>query len=175
MDLKDVENVVKQYSDARKSLSKRVAAFKDEEDALKRRFVPGIKRIVEEVTERYNRLSSLLNEAKHLFERPRTATFHGIKVGFQKQKGELAWEDDAAVVKLIRKHFPDQVDTMIKVVEKPIKAALATLTVAELKRLGVRVEDDSDKILIKTTDTEIDKLVEALLKPGKTEEEEAAA
>ena len=74
------------------------------------------------------------------------------------------WEDDSQVVKLIQKHFPEQFDVLVKTIEKPIKDSLANLSVADLKRIGVTVTDSGDCVVIKSMDSEIDKLVDALLK-----------
>ncbi|HNW37160.1 MAG TPA: hypothetical protein PKM25_19620, partial [Candidatus Ozemobacteraceae bacterium] len=68
-----------------------------------------------------------------------------------------------SVVKLIRKHFPEQVDVLVKITEKPVQSALNQLTVGDLKKLGVSVSEGGDEALIKPTDTDIDKLVAKLL------------
>lgn len=105
-----------------------------------------------------------------MFDTPRTVVFYGIKVGLQKGKGAIEWDDDAQVVKLIEKHFPEQADVLIKTTKKPVKKALAQLTVAELKKLGIVVEETGDQVVIKSTDSEIDKLVNALLKEDEIKE-----
>jgi hypothetical protein len=98
------------------------------------------------------------------FVKPRTRLLHGIKFGYQKRKGEIAWEDEAKVVALIRKHFPEQEEILIKIVETPVKKALGQLAAADLKKLGVSVENDTDEVIIKATDSDIDQIVEAILK-----------
>ena len=57
--------------------------------------------------------------------------------------------------------------------EEPIRKALSELTVTELKRLGVTVEEADDQVVIKPTDSEVDKLVGKLLEDA--ERFEAAA
>jgi hypothetical protein len=101
--------------------------------------------------------------------------FHGIKVGYKKGTGKIEWEDADQVVKLIKKHFPDQADVLIISSEKPAKDALAQLTAAELKKLGVLVEESGDVPFIKDTSSEVDKLVAAFLKDEATDEEQAPA
>ena len=98
---------------------------------------------------------------------------YGIKIGFQKGKGEITWEDKDQVVKLIHKHFPEQAEALLKVTEMPVKTALAQLSAADLKKLGVTIIETGDEIVIRATDTEVDKLVEALLK-DEAEVKEAA-
>lgn len=100
--------------------------------------------------------------------------FHGIKVGFQKEKGKIEWDDVDQVVKLIKKHFPEQADVLIATSEKPVKDALNNLSAAELKKIGVNITSDGDVAFIRPTDSEVDKMVTALLKAA-TQDEEVAA
>lgn len=173
--LAEIERLTKDYSLARASLRERVEALNDEIERLKRLRLPQIRKAVEQASERQQALHVAVEGSPELFEKPRTIIFHGIKIGFQKGKGELAWEDEETVVKLIYKHFPEQADTLIKTTQKPLKTALAQLSVQELKRLGITVIETGDEVIIKATDTEIDKLVNALLKDEEIKEAKEAA
>ena len=63
----------------------------------------------------------------------------------------------------------DALALLIKTTEKPIKDGLSALPADKLKKLGVKVTDDTNKIVIKPVDSEVDKIVDALL--GDAEEE----
>ncbi len=173
--LAEIEQATKEYADARKVLAKRVEEMKDEQERIKRKHLPAIRRILEGVTSRYHGLRALIEENKGLFLKPRTAVFHGVKVGFQKGKGKLTWDDDDTVVRLIGKHFPDRVDDLIITKLVPSRAALAHMMAGDLKKLGVVLTGDEDEILIKSTDSEIDRFVDRLLKDGEEETGEAVA
>lgn len=172
--INDIEKITKEYADEREKLTDRIRNLEDEINQLKRKRLPVIKATVQHVMEKQEVLKAALEAAAPLFENPRTVVFHGIKVGFQKAKGKLAWTDDALVVKLIKKHFPDQVDILIKTTEKPSKDALKNLSAADLKKIGVTVNETGDQVVIKSTDSEIDKFVESLLKEDDTTTEVAA-
>lgn len=159
-----IEQLTKAYADSRDVLKKRVQTLEDETSALKRRHLPLIRRVLDDVQRRYDALKMALEEGRGLFGKPKTHTFHGVRVGFKKEKGRLTWESDEQVVRLIKKHFPDQAETLIRTRETPVKDALAQLPASDLKKLGVRLEDDEERPFIKTTDSEIDKMVDALLK-----------
>ncbi|HOT30157.1 MAG TPA: host-nuclease inhibitor Gam family protein [Candidatus Ozemobacteraceae bacterium] len=163
MDIGTIEKMTKDYADARGTLSGRVTEMNEAIDLIKRRYLPLIKHAVNSALDRKSKLQAEIENHPELFEKPRTLTLHGIKVGFQKQRAGIDWNDDEAVVKLIRKHFPDQVDVLVKTTEKPVKSALNQLTVADLKKLGVSVSDGADEAVIKPTDTDVDKLVAKLL------------
>lgn len=110
------------------------------------------------------KLEVAISENKDLFQKPRTLLMQGIKIGFQKGKGNLEWDDNAQVVKLIRKHYPEQADVLIVVEEKPSAKALENLSVAELKKIGVTVQETGDQIVIKPVDSKIDKMIDDLCK-----------
>lgn len=171
--LTEIETLTRAYADARALLAERVQALQEEIEAARRRRLRGIKEAVARAADAHAALKAAIESAPELFQRPRTVTIAGIKVGYQKGRGEIVWEDAAQVVRLIRRHLPEQADSLIKVVETPIKSALAQLSVAELKRIGVTVIETGDQVLIKPTDGEIDKLVDALLREAAAEEETA--
>lgn len=163
--LADVESRTKRYADARSVLAGYVQELNAEIELLKRAALPRIKELVARAAQREAELKSLIESNPALFEKPRTQTFHGIKVGFRKGTGGIDWEDDEHVCKLIRKHFTkDEADLLIKTVERPIAKALTDLDVATLKKLGCTVEATGDVVVIKATDSEIEKAVNALLK-----------
>lgn len=165
----DLERRAKSLANARAVLTGCVTALNDGIDALKRDAMPDIKAAVRGVADQHDKLKALIEENPELFTKPRTVVFHGIKFGYRKGTGGLEFEDEEQVVKLIRKHFPDQFDVLVKTKETPVKTALSGLTVAELKKLGVTVEATDDVVTITATDSAVDKLVKALLKSA-TEE-----
>jgi hypothetical protein len=162
--LQQIDGLAKDYSEARQRLRDLVNDLNDQIEAVKKKALPGIRRAVETTAARESTLRSAVQERTDLFKRPRSLVFHGIKVGFQKAKGQLLWEDDGVVVKALKKLFPEAWETYVQVIEKPMKSALAGLAGADLKRIGVTVTNDTDEVLIKSTDSDIDKLVNAWLK-----------
>jgi hypothetical protein len=175
MTILEVEAKTKSYADARDAVSAIVTAIEEEIAAVKKRHMARLKKAVGIMAERQAELKATIEDNADLFAKRRTQVFYGIKVGLQKQKGEITWVDESQVIKLIHKHFPDMADALIKTTEKPIKSALAQLPAADLKKLGVSVTDDTDAVVIRATDSEIDKLVEALLKDEEIKEAKEAA
>ena len=162
--LNQIETKTKTHALAREALAERVRELQDAIEDAKRRRLPGIKRAVEDAKATEAALRAAIEDSPELFEKPRTVIFYGIKVGFQKGKGRIEWDDDERVVTLIKRHFPDQIEALVKVTEKPLKTALAQLSVQELKKLGIEVEETGDLVVIKDTASDVDKLVTALLK-----------
>jgi arsenate reductase-like glutaredoxin family protein len=171
--LTDIEALTRQYAEARAALAERVQELEDEIARLRRQRLPAIRRALGAAQERRDRLASAIAEAPALFERPKSVIFHGVRVGYQKGRGSITWDDDARVVALIRRHLPDQADALIRVVERPLKTALAQLSTAELRRLGVEVVETGEEIVIRPVDGELDRLIERLLADSERVEEMA--
>ncbi|GAB2182648.1 hypothetical protein DLREEDagrD3_28710 [Denitratisoma sp. agr-D3] len=164
-----IEQQAKRYSEARDKVTAIVTALNTAMDALKRTEIPKLRKAIAAAAEHHDQLKSLIEQAPELFAKPKTQTFHGIRLGFVKGKGKIEWEDADQVVRLIKKHFPDQADVLVVTTEKPAKDALNNLTAAELKKLGISVSEGDEAVFIKPADSAVDKMVDALLKSA-TEE-----
>lgn len=152
------------FASARSLLADKVTALNDGIAALRKDCIPGIKRAVAKAAEAEAALRALIEAHPDCFTKPKTQVFSGVKVGFQKGKGTISFEDADAVVARIKKHLPDQADVLIKLKETPIKDALAQLSATDLKKIGVTVSEAGDQVVIKPVDSEVDKMVDALLK-----------
>lgn len=171
--LNEIERASKEYSEARQELGDLVYDLQRRIEEVKHPMIRPIKRSVAKVADRHAKLHHLVESHPECFDKPKTVVFHGVKVGYKKLKGGIVIEDEERVIQLIRRHMPDQADALIKTSERPVKAALGQLTVAELKRLGCTVEDTTDHVYIHVTDSEVDKAVDALLKNAIDEEDAA--
>jgi exonuclease VII small subunit len=168
-DMQAIERHTKAYAEARSKLAEIVDALQTGIDALKRNALPQIRRQVARAVEAEAELRALVEKHPALFIKPKTVVLHGVKVGFEKGTGAIQIDDEEQCVKLIERRFPELVDQLIKVEKKPLKAGLATLTVAQLKSVGATVTEAGDRVVIRAVDKDVDKLVTALLK-GATEE-----
>lgn len=159
----EIEVKTKTYADARTELATYVQALEDEIRAVKRRYLQGIKRRVATAKAAREELRELIGENQALFVKPRTALFHGIRVGFEKGKGVIEIADVARFVERVREHLRAKFDVLVKTTYKPVKKAIANLPADDLKKLGVKVTGTSDEVVIHDATGEVDKLVEALL------------
>jgi hypothetical protein len=136
--------------------------------------IAAIKTAVANASTAYDKLHAALEESPALFDKPKTRTMHGVKVGFAKQKGKVTFSDEEKTIQLIRQLLPkDQATLLIRVSEEVHKPAVYDLVAKDLKRLGITVGEDGDAVVIKPMTSDVDKLVNALLK--KTEEVEVGA
>jgi arsenate reductase-like glutaredoxin family protein len=170
--MEQIETKAKAHAQAREKLAEIVSALQDGIDALKRSHMARIKAAVNKAADTSDELLNLVNESPELFTKPKSVTFHGIRLGYKKQKGKIEFDDPDQVIKLIRKHCPELVDTLVVTTETPSKEALNNLTADVLKKLGVKVTSDTDVVFITPADSDVDKMVTALIK-GATEEVKA--
>lgn len=170
--MNDIERACKEARDCRLVLQMRAEALQDEITAAQKRKLPGIRVAVEKVAQADAQLLALLQQAPGLFTKPKSQVFHGLQVGYKKDAGAIEIDDAGQVVKLIRKHFPERFDDLVKTKETPIKKAIRNLTGAELQKLGIKVHSDGEVVFITDATDGVDKLVKALLKGAEAAQEE---
>lgn len=170
MNLEQIQNLTLYFSNAHKQLVEEVTELNDELEAVKRKRLSKIRMAVAAVAEEHAKLKAAIETSPALFVKPRTITVHGVKVGFQKGKGGIEFNDADAVVARIEKLFEsDAAEVLIHTKKTPNKDALAELPVADLKRIGCNVIEAGDQVVIKPTDSDVDKIVNALLKDATKE------
>jgi len=168
--LNEIEAKAKAYAAARATLADYVAELNAGLDALKRENLPRVKRALARAADLQSELQALVAAAPQHFVKPRTLVLHGIKVGYEKGKGTIVFEDAEQVVALIDKKLPDLADMLVRTERKPLKTALAQLTVQQLKAIGCQVQEAGDQVVVRAVDAEVDKLVAALLKGAEVEQ-----
>lgn len=168
--MKEIEASTKVYAEARTKLTELASGLNDGLEALKKEYLPRIRRQVARQAGLESELKALIEQAPELFLKPKTVVLHGIRVGFEKGKGAILFDDEDKVVKLIEKRLPDLVEQLVKTTKKPLKGGLAQLTVQQLKSIGCTVEEAGDQVVVRAVDKDVDKLVTALLKGAAVEE-----
>ena len=161
--ISQIETLTAKYAAERTALGAALYDLHSDIEALKARVMPKIRAIASRARSAESALREAIEQSPELFERPRTITISGIKVGFQKGKGTLSWQSDERLCAQIERLFPDEIGLLIRTTRAPIKSALAQKSAAELKRLGITVTDTGDQVLIKAADSDVDKRVAAYL------------
>lgn len=162
--LDHITEAAKTLAGARQQLLQMTQALDASLEALKANAMPEIRQGIDQATTAWTALERLIQANPHLFVKPRTVAAHGIRFGIEKGKGVITLPPDAKAVALIRKHCPEQAELLINVVETPVKKAIAQLPIDLLRKIGGRVEDTADRVVIRPADSDVDKLVKALIK-----------
>lgn len=165
MNIAEIETLAQAYAQSYRELEGAVQALEDGVRTIKRKLVPTIGRLAEESAIRKKALLAAVNESKTLFAKPKTKLLAGVKVGLAKQRGKVVIDNEVATIKRIRELLPkDQVDLVLRVVESVHKPAVYDLVASDLKRLGIKIADDTDVAVAKIAGEDIERLVDALLK-----------
>lgn len=172
---KNIEAACYTLADDRACLASLVKRLKDRVRTLTEGAMPEIRDQAETVNATREQLATMIDMARGLFEKPKTRVFYDIKVGLRKQEGEIVIESEEKTQALIEKHFPDRLDELAPATRKLSKKALANLTATELKKIGVEITADTDAVIVKPQDSDVDKAVAALLAECTEENLKAAA
>lgn len=176
MNMKTIEALAEGYAQRRHALADLLNQIDAEQRAIITRRLRDVRLALADAAAAEDALRNAIEAAPELFEKPRTRVLHGVKVGYQKGKGKVEIPDEAKTIRYIREKLPtDQAELMIRVTEKVERRAVMDLTAADLKRLGIRIIESGDQIVIKPVDSQVDKLIKALLADIPDEPGEAAA
>src|SRR4051794_29158595 len=99
--LSDIETSARKLREARDQVAEIVAALDREITALQADAARRIKSAVNKTADRHAELTNLIDTNRHLFEKPRTHTFHGVTCGISKGKGSIEFDDEEQVIKNI--------------------------------------------------------------------------
>jgi hypothetical protein len=161
--LKHIELACEQFANDRREIASQIHTMERDIARITANYMPQIRSTADVLVARRADLAMQIDSNRPLFEKPRTRIFSDIKVGLQKQKGSIDFEDEEKTIALIEKHFPDRLDDLAPATRKLSKTALANLTAADLKKIGVEITADTDAVLIKPQDSDVEKAVAALL------------
>jgi len=168
--LADLEPLARTFAAEQQRLADLVQDFNCQVEQLKRQYAPHLRTRAAAATRARLLLHTAIAGSPALFEKPRTLVLHGIKLGFQKGRGGIAFDDADKVLALLRKKFGTAAPAYIRTTEAPDKTRLAELTVTELKQVGCTVTDTGDVVVIKPADTDLERTVATLLQstaPGR--------
>lgn len=161
--MSDIEVKAKAMADARAALSKAVAILKDGLRKVTDRHIDDIRELSAQVGVAHQTLLDLVKAHPELFEKPRSAAFHGITVGFSKGKGKMSYDSPEAVIALIEKKLPDRLEALAPSSRALSHKALEVLDAKALKSIGVSITDDGDKAYVKAPADDIDKFTASIV------------
>lgn len=170
----EIDQLARMYADAQTDLDALTNELKSEIDRAVRARWSELRRATTRAAERYEALLASVADARGAFERPKTRILHGVRVGFMKSKDQVQVLNAENTCALIKRLFPEQQDVLIATEERPVMAGIEQLGNDELKAIGCRRVVGGDAPFAKMAETELDKVVAALMK-GAIERAEASS
>ncbi|HET8898424.1 MAG TPA: host-nuclease inhibitor Gam family protein [Rhodanobacteraceae bacterium] len=174
--LDSVEQCAANYRAARDDLRTLGTDANSALERIKQAHLPALRQAVAAVAQAESALRDAIEASPaELWTKARTRTLHGVRVGWTKQRGKVEMVEEARTIARIRELLPlDQAALLIRVREAVHKPAVYDLTAADLRRLGIRISDDTDAVVVKDLTSELDRAIEALLAQAAQVDEEAA-
>ena len=162
--MEQIERDTRLYADAKRELNRIMAEVMTETEALKKKYTGQIRRALARVTERHEDLYREIAENKDLFVKPRTQTFDGINVGLKKGKGRLEIADEDKAIAIIEDDFPKLAKLLVKTEKSLLKDLVKKQDPEFLAAIGGAIVGQEDYVVIEDVDTQIEKVLTALLK-----------
>jgi len=155
-----IESNCRDLAELRGKLRKKFEAKQKAQLALDAEHNPGIRELQAQCGLTRAALLANLVAGRELFVKPKTREFHGITIGFEKERDSVTLPDDAILVDRIEKLLPaKQAETILDRSVKIIKAAFKKLPREILQKLGVQIVAGADKPVVHTNDDDIETLV----------------
>lgn len=164
MSLSQIEKLAEKYNATITDLFATAKEVEAEIEAIQAAYRAALEKKIKAAAKAEQTLRDKVEAHPELFEKPRTHVLAGIKVGFQKGTDKLVIDDPEKTCELIRKVFPDSLDTMLKTTITPVVAAIKNLAPKQLKSIGARLDEGEDEVVVKATDSAVAKAVSAHLK-----------
>ena len=165
--------LAKAVADTRAALCERVELIREVQRKAGRRLLPGFKARLAAYAAARDAMREDIEAHPEKYEKPRTRALHGVKFGLRQLPGRLEIDVESAIP-LIRKFFPDRYKALVKTTTRLQAAPLKALKPAELARIGGRIVELGDEVVIAIPKSPIDRLVEALLEDLDDESGEAS-
>jgi arsenate reductase-like glutaredoxin family protein len=161
--LKPIQAAAEKAANARQALAEELAELEAAQRAIQKQHQRAINHYAQKYADANATLRNLVEGSPQLFQRPKTQTLHGVKLGFKKSQGKIEFPNQSKSVGLIKKHLPELADTLIDRTEKPSKAAAKNLQVGQLKKIGGQVVEGEDKVVVSYPENDLSKMIDAVM------------
>jgi len=158
-----IEAHCRAYERESAELETMIADLEADLGGVKRRHLQALRGQAALVAGREAQIIDAVAAAPGLFQKPRTLILHGVKIGFARAEGRIAWDDDDLLARRIRKILPALESELIRTRDDFNKEALRRLDADQRKSLGVRIEGEGDDVVVRRMAGELKKLFDAMV------------
>lgn len=171
--LATIEQQTREYAAVRRAMLDQAAQVQSEMDAVRAKHDKTLRKRVQRMTEAHEALWAQVEANPQLFpEGAKSATFDGIKVGYQKGKAKLEVKDEVAAIRVLQSliedaSHPDYAAVLggaIKTTQKLVDSGLKKLLPEVLTEIGVIHIPATDSVLVMPQEDDTTKAVDALIK-----------
>ena len=165
----EIRAAAQRLADARRESTTRATAL---EHALAEAAAPiykvhraGIDAAAADEAEAYAWLLALVETSPGEFKRPRSLVVDGVETGYRKEQDSLDFDSEEAVIARIfaLEEFSALAQALVRVERHLNIDAVETLDAGQRRLLGIRTVSGADQPFISFSDTDVEKLVKAIL------------
>jgi len=154
-----IESNCKDLATLRAKLRRLMEARQKEINAAEAQFTDGIRELTGQCQIAREVLRDNLDASRELFRDPKSRTYFGIDVGYEKERDKLLLPADPLLVERIEKMLPKaQADTLLDRTTTVIKNAVKKLPRAILQKLGCSWKLGADAPIVRANDDDIEEL-----------------
>lgn len=164
MKMKKIVKLAERFARLRSKVSTIVSKINEAQQKAVNSNRDALRKAVNQANEAQHNLGMAIKLNPELFEKPRTINVDGIKLGMTTKVGRVEIVDEDALIQRIQENHPKLVESLIvfkKSIDKDALNKLDDDIITDL--LLTRAKDDPHSVLIKPTDSAVDKLVARLL------------
>ena len=158
--IETIESNCRDLAGLRGKLRKKFEARQKAVNAVAAEYDSDIREMQSQCTLCRSILLANLQTGRELFTKRKTQEFHGITVGFEKQRDSLVLPANELLVDRIEKMLPPaQSKTLLDRTVTVIKNAFKKLPIETLQKLGVTIMKGADNPIVRANDDDIETLV----------------
>lgn len=139
-------------------------ALENELNTVRKQHVKRLGSRLSKMADAQAELTHFIEAHPKLFNKPKTMTLHGVKVGFKKGKGKVIIPQGDKAIELIKKHLPAFAKILIRTTTVIDKNAAKKLTGEQLAKIGGGIIGGSDETVIKVMETDAEQLLARVAK-----------
>lgn len=141
-----------------------LAQIQQEQLAVSRKFERALREEISTLAFLKGAVMSLVLKARDLFVKPKSRSFEGITVGFEKERDSVTIPADEILIPRIRSLLKEKADLLIHTPPETVRrAALNDLSAQELQMLGVRRTTGADNAIVRLEKSDVEAQAAALL------------
>jgi len=165
-----IERLCQDYAKLRGKLEKKIEVIEREREKILEAHRVELRLLSSAVSNAKLDLERQVGAARPLFIKPKTRVFHGIKVGFEKERDQVTYPEDEILIPRIESLLKSKAAGLIETTKRIIKDAFKRLPKAELQSLGVKYTNGADSVIVRPeSKSDVEKLASAYLDKNQAE------
>lgn len=141
-----------------------LAKIQNEQLAVTRKYADELQTEVSMLAMIKGRVHGLVLSARELFIKPKSRSFEGVAVGFEKERDSVTLPDDVTLIANIRKLLPGKAKLLIHTPAESVrKDAIKDLTPEEKQLIGISTTIGADNAFVRLEKTDVENRAAALL------------